>query len=143
MFKKEKYVKFKIPDWANERTMYVHFGREAYLIRNPDGTTYIKTVRCNQCGKCCQEPGGRFPTYIPEGEDVEYCAYCEYDRVDKPTDLMEVLQVKYQILEKSRIPVRTYANIVKTGGVPDQNSEDEIVKWLRQLQLQLVYGQGG
>jgi len=62
---------------------------------------------------------------------------------DKPADLMEVLQVKYQILEKSRIPVRTYANIAKTGGVPDANSEDEIVKWLRQLQLQLVYGQGG
>jgi len=62
---------------------------------------------------------------------------------DKPADLMQVLQVKYQILEKSRIPVRTYVNIVKTGGVPDLNSEDEIVKWLRQLQLQLVYGQGG
>ena len=70
-----------------------------------------------------------------------------YDMMDemtnKPPDLMEVLQVKYQILEKSRIPVRTYANIVKTGGVPNQSSEDEIMKWLRQLQLQLVYGQGG
>ena len=61
------------------------------------------------------------------------------EMTDKPADLMEVLQVKYQILEKSRIPVRTYANIVKTGGVPNQNSEDEIMKWLRQLQLQLVY----
>jgi len=65
------------------------------------------------------------------------------EMTDKPADLMEVLQVKYQILEKSRIPVRTYVNIVKTGGVPDQSSEDEIMKWLRQLQLQLVYGQGG
>ena len=58
---------------------------------------------------------------------------------DKPADLMDVLQVKYQILEKSRIPVRIYANTVKNGGVPNQNSEDEIMKWLRQLQLQLVY----
>lgn len=70
-----------------------------------------------------------------------------YDMMDemtnKPPELMEVLQVKYQILEKSRIPVRTYANIVETGGIPDANSEDEIVKWLRQLQLQLVYRGGG
>jgi len=76
-------IEIEIPDWHGDRPMYVHFGREAYMIRNPDGTTYIKTVRCNQCGKCCQEPGPRFPTYIPEGEEVEYCVYCEYDKVDK------------------------------------------------------------
>jgi len=62
---------------------------------------------------------------------------------DKPADLIEVLKVKQQILEKSRIPVRAYANIVKGGGVPDASSEDEIAAWLRQLQLQLVYGKGG
>lgn len=76
-------VIIKIPDWAKSRTMYVIFGRETYMIRNPDGTTYIKTVRCDHCGKCCQEPGDMFPMYIPEGEKVKYCAHCEYDPVDK------------------------------------------------------------
>ena len=62
---------------------------------------------------------------------------------DKPADLIEVLKIKQQILEKSRIPVRTYSTIVRNGGVPDANSEDEITAWLRQLQLQLIYGKGG
>jgi len=59
---------------------------------------------------------------------------------NKPVDLIAALQVKYQILEKSRVPMRMYASTVNSGGVPDPASEQQLIDWLRQLQLQLVYG---
>jgi hypothetical protein len=84
---------------------------------------------------------GTFFMKIWESQKITYDML--NDMKDKPADLIEVLIVKQQILEQSRIPVRTYATMVKSGGVPDANSEDEIMAWLRQLQLQLVYGKGG
>jgi hypothetical protein len=65
------------------------------------------------------------------------------EMTDKPADLVEVLKVKYRVLEESRKPIRMYSSMVKGGGVPDDNSTDEIIAWLTQLQLQLVYGKGG
>ena len=61
---------------------------------------------------------------------------------NKPPDLIVVLNAKYKIIEKSRIPVRMYVKIVKAGGIPDSNSEQEILDWIRDLQQQLVYGGG-
>lgn len=61
---------------------------------------------------------------------------------NKPADLIEVLEVKYQILEKSRIPMRLYVSTVNSGGTPDPESEQELINWLRQLQLQMVYKGG-
>ena len=59
---------------------------------------------------------------------------------NKSSDLIDVLEAKYQILEKSRIPMRMYVSIINSGGIPDQESEQLLIDWLRQLQLQLVYG---
>ena len=58
---------------------------------------------------------------------------------NKPPELISNLKVKQSILEKSRIPIRSYATIVKEGGSINPSSEDEILGWLRQLQVQLVY----
>ena len=59
---------------------------------------------------------------------------------DKPKELVEVLTAKQKILESSRIPVRLYASTVKGGGIPSDADELAIIQWLRQLQIQYVYG---
>ena len=61
---------------------------------------------------------------------------------NKPEDLIKTLEIKYNILEKSRVPMRMYAIMVNSGGTPTQESEQQLIDWLRQLQLQLVYGGG-
>jgi len=58
---------------------------------------------------------------------------------NKPEELVPVLKAKYEILEKSRVPIRTYVSIVNSGSLPDTNSEQEIINFLRQLQMQYIY----
>lgn len=58
---------------------------------------------------------------------------------NKPEELISVLKAKREILEKSRIPIRTYASIINSGGFPDANSEQEIIDFIRQLQMQYIY----
>ena len=72
----KRTITIEVPDWGEERRVYIFLGRECYALSEADGTLYVKTERCNRCGKCCRNPGLQFPKYIPEGEDQEYCAYC-------------------------------------------------------------------
>jgi hypothetical protein len=69
-----------------------------------------------------------------------------YDRMNaienKPPDLITVLKAKYQVLEQSRKPMRAYAQYVNSGGIPNPDAEQELINWLRELQLQFVYGGG-
>jgi hypothetical protein len=58
----------------------------------------------------------------------------------KSADLIALLKVKQQILEKSRIPIRSYVTLVKSGGVPDAAMEQQIISWLRQLETQALTG---
>ena len=57
---------------------------------------------------------------------------------NKPPELVASLKTKYKVLEESRLPIRSYVTLVNGGGI-DSNAEDEILAWLRQLQVQLVY----
>ena len=61
---------------------------------------------------------------------------------NKSEALIADLESKRKILEKSRIPVRSYATLVKAGGVPDGQAEQEIIAWIRQLQRQSLQGGG-
>ena len=58
---------------------------------------------------------------------------------NKSESLVKALKIKYEVLEKSRVPVRTYATIVKNKGVPPDDMEDAIIKWLRSMQQQYLY----
>ena len=58
---------------------------------------------------------------------------------DKPENLIKVLKVQRDVLENSRIPIRTYAKVINSGGTPDATMEQEIIKWIRQLQQQYIY----
>jgi len=57
---------------------------------------------------------------------------------NKPAELVSTLKTKQKVLEDSRLPIRSYATLVKGGGI-DSNAEDKILAWIRQLQVQLVY----
>jgi len=71
-----KELVLEIPEWRGDRQIYVFFGRECYAIVTTEDKVHIKEIRCNRCGLCCQEPGGFFPEYKPDGEEKVYCAYC-------------------------------------------------------------------
>ena len=58
---------------------------------------------------------------------------------NKSESLVKALKVKHEILEKSRVPVRAYAKIVKNKGVPPDDMENAIIGWLRELQMQYLY----
>lgn len=59
---------------------------------------------------------------------------------NKSPELIRVLKAKQNVLESSRIPIRMYSNIVSSGGTPDLTMEEDIIKWLRELQTQYLYG---
>ena len=71
-----------------------------------------------------------------EAQNADYKA--QNSIPNKSEDLIKILKVKQQVLEQSRIPVRTYVASVKSGGTGQQ--EQEIIVWLKQLQtLALQY----
>jgi len=59
---------------------------------------------------------------------------------NKPVELINMLKAKRDILEKSRVPIRTYVGMVSSGSAPDAAMEQEIINFLRQLQMQYIYG---
>ena len=46
-------MKIDLPEWTDERNIYIFAGIEA-VIKRDLGQWYIKTERCNKCGKCCK-----------------------------------------------------------------------------------------
>ena len=67
-----------------------------------------------------------------------------YDRMNaitnKPDSLIKSLQAKYRVLEDSRIPIRTYSTMVKSGAFPTGETTQEIINFIEQLQINYVYG---
>ena len=66
-------MQIEIPEWARARRVIVLLGRECYIVKEPNELPQIKTVRCNRCGKCCQDP--------PEGwvygeQQIDGITYC-------------------------------------------------------------------
>ena len=59
---------------------------------------------------------------------------------NKSEALIKLLKAKQKVIELARLPIRTYASIVNSGGVIDTTTEQQITGWLRQLQLQALQG---
>ena len=75
-------INITIPDWAIERDIYIMAGMEL-MGYHKDGKTFLKSIRCNQCGKCCMDvPDNHF---IEKGEDGN----CKYLLLDKTTGLYD------------------------------------------------------
>lgn len=47
-------IEIEIPDWAKERHLYLLAGIELVAYKDQESKDwFIKTERCNSCGKCC------------------------------------------------------------------------------------------
>jgi len=63
-------IEIEIPEWAQERDLYVMAGVEQLaFIPYSKGKIWIKTERCNMCGKCCENltPMAPFPQTKKKG----------------------------------------------------------------------------
>lgn len=48
-------IEIEIPDWTDERVIQIFAGMERIAYKYPwEDSFKIKTSRCNQCGKCCE-----------------------------------------------------------------------------------------
>jgi len=73
-------------------------------------------------------------------QEADYKAMNAYP--NKTEALISALKAKRELLEQSRLPMRTYATLVKSGGTPDAATEKQIVEWLTQLQMNLLTAGG-
>lgn len=56
-------IELELPDWTEERAIYVMAGVELVAFREPGKEWQVKSGRCNMCGKCCMNlrEGHPFP----------------------------------------------------------------------------------
>lgn len=47
-------IELDIPEWAQERHIYVFAGIELLGVKTPGGPLKVKTGRCSMCGRCCK-----------------------------------------------------------------------------------------
>lgn len=68
-------MQLEIPDWVIERRVYIFLGRECWMVYEPDENQwYIKTERCNKCGKCCRDVPDDWQHGVQEIDGIRYCA---------------------------------------------------------------------
>lgn len=69
----------------------------------------------------------------------EHATYTAQNAIEeKSPELVRLLKMKREVLERSRIPIRIYAGIVDAGGRPDVELEQEVIGWIRELQMQAL-----
>jgi hypothetical protein len=59
---------------------------------------------------------------------------------NKSAGLVKAMNTKREVLEQSRVPLRTYVTLIKGGGIPDAATEKQLVDMLTQLQLNYLQG---
>lgn len=69
-----------LPDWVEEekRAIYIMAGIETVAYKMPGENWKVKSVRCSQCGKCCQNFGeqtGELKSMVESGN----CKYLVSD----------------------------------------------------------------
>lgn len=70
-------ITIDIPEWAQERIIYVIAGLELLASKEPGKPLMIKNKRCVRCGKCCMNVPKNHTMGINENGD---CAQLEYDK---------------------------------------------------------------
>lgn len=77
--------------------------------------------------------------FFMETWQAEHATYRAQNAIEeKSPELVRLLKVKREVLERSRIPIRIYAGIVDAGGIPDAELEQEVIGWIRELQMQAL-----
>lgn len=65
-------IEIEIPNWAAEQFISVMAGGELVAYKKPNDTVlYVKTDRCDSCGKCCMSLSKQF--FLPTTDGV-----CDY-----------------------------------------------------------------
>ena len=60
-------IEIELPDWVDERNIYVLAGIELAAYKNFNSEKWhVKSVRCDRCGKCCMQLKG---TQYPKKEN--------------------------------------------------------------------------
>jgi hypothetical protein len=59
-------IEIEIPEWAEERHIYVMAGIELLAKKEYCKPLMIKTERCNACGKCCMDLPPKHPMGVTE-----------------------------------------------------------------------------
>lgn len=67
-------ILLEIPDWAEERKVYIFLGRECFMVKDHDKKWYKKTVRCNLCGKCCKDLKDNWHLGLQVIDGETYCS---------------------------------------------------------------------
>ena len=79
-------IELDLPDWVDERHIYVMAGIELAAYRIVGKSWMVKTNKCSECGKCCEEFKknriGRFPPTV-DGK----CVYLKNDGKKKVCSL--------------------------------------------------------
>lgn len=82
--------------------------------------------------------------FLMESYLAEKKAYDLQNAIEKKSpELIAMLKVKREVLEQARIPTRLYVSLVKAGGSPDADVEQQIIDWIRQLQTLALTKVGG
>ena len=63
-------IEIDLPDWADERAVYVMAGVELVAYKLPGKPLMIKTGRCSQCGRCCKRLNDNFIFPVEDGRCV-------------------------------------------------------------------------
>ena len=66
-------IELELPEWTDERNIYIMAGIELAAYKNRGGKWLVKTERCNQCGKCCMNLRLEHPFPVIDGR----CAHLE------------------------------------------------------------------
>jgi hypothetical protein len=72
-----------LPDWVQERHISIMAGMELVAYKPYQAPWMIKTVRCNNCGWCCENPP---KGAVPVGPDGA-CVYLEAFGIKKECSL--------------------------------------------------------
>ena len=75
-------INIDIPDWAEDKHIYIMAGIELIAYKYVNQEWKIKITRCNQCGLCCR---GMNPDdeNFPEVNEKGTCIYLKKDGKDK------------------------------------------------------------
>lgn len=60
----------ELPEWIENHAIHIFSGVELVAYKNKDGNWFVKTGRCNWCGKCCQNLNDNFVFPVVNGQCI-------------------------------------------------------------------------
>jgi len=61
-------ITVELPDWTEERLIYILAGIELVAYKYPNKPLMVKTERCDMCGKCCMDLNSKHFFEVVDGK---------------------------------------------------------------------------